>query len=65
MTPKQRVLKRYPRAELIRDGWYEKAGLSGCYDFGVFWGEIFLGQGPSPQAAWKAASRHPAIMGKP
>ena len=55
MTPKEQVLKKCPGAECVRDGWDRRAGISGCFDFAIFYGDSFLGQATTPQGAWKEA----------
>lgn len=57
MTPKQIVLQKFPNAELVRDGWHEKAGPSGCFDFAIYSGKRFLAEGSSVQEAWVKTSR--------
>lgn len=57
MTPKQIVLRKFPKAELVRDGWHKKAGPSGCFDFAIYSGKRFLAEGATPRAAWESAAR--------
>ena len=58
MTPKQKVLKKYPNAELAKDGCRD-VGDDGLefYDFAIFNGKRFIAQGPTPQTAWDEARR--------
>ena len=51
MTPKQKVLKKFPAAELVRDGWDKAAGPSGCYDFAVYVGDWPMAFAESPQGS--------------
>ena len=57
MTPKQRVLKLFPRAELDRDGWSTALGF---FDYAVFKDSmdiIGIGQGANAAHAWADAAR--------
>ena len=57
MTPKQMVLKIFPRAEIDKDGWSPSLGF---FDFGIFVDDLDtngIGQGASPSAAWADAAR--------
>lgn len=57
MTPKQTVLRKYPKAELVRDGWHAKAGPSGCFDFAIYNGKRFIADGDTPKQAWSRAAQ--------
>lgn len=56
LTPKQRVLKKYPDATLVRDGWDIRAGMSGCFDFAIYHKNFALSFAESPSQAWKLAA---------
>ena len=58
LTPKQRVLKKWPNAELVRDGWDERAGVSGCFDFAIYTGDFGLSFAETPTLAWALAARN-------
>ena len=61
-TPKDRVLKKYPDANLVKDGCDPSAGgPMGFFDFAVFTriGKLgfMLGSGTTAQQAWDEAAR--------
>ena len=50
MTPKQFVLKKYPEAELVKDGCE-----SHFFDYAVYVGDWFVCEGPTPKTTWENA----------
>lgn len=56
MTPKQRVLKRFPAAFA-----YEWAGPSWCVYRPHFSGNLDLGIGKTATQAWADAAKHPTV----
>jgi len=62
MTNKQRVLRKFPNAQLDRDTWNKSAGPSGCVDFGIYESKEsarLLGYGDTPAKAWAHAALRP------
>ena len=60
MANKEKVIKRWPEANLVREGWDVRAGISGCFDCAIYSSHekaaFFLGQGETPRQAWASAA---------
>lgn len=57
MTNRQRVLKKWSRAVLDRDGWIDGFGFFDCAIFANQDSKVVRGHGETPAQAWADAAR--------